>query len=155
MRQVILDHATALQEGAQFPPVTVFDVKGTGLNLADGFHRLEAHKHCKRTEILTDTREGSWLEAFRFAIEYNMKHGYRLNRLEVQKAIRDYLMHEDLSRMSDRDIGRHLGVDNKTVAAQRRLVDTGSLGGAAPRAPAPARGSSLPTERKDDTAARA
>jgi hypothetical protein len=101
-------------------------VPDRGLILAGGFHRLEAYKHHKRSEILTDVREGSWLEAFRFAREYNMRHGYKLTRAEVQKAIRDYLKHPELGVMSDRDIGRHLGVDNKTVAAQRRVLDTGS-----------------------------
>jgi hypothetical protein len=123
---VILDYVRALEEGAHFPPVTAFDVPDRGLILADGFHRLEAYKHHKRSEILTDVREGSWLEAFRFAREYNMRHGYKLTRAEVQKAIRDYLKHPELGVMSDRDIGRHLGVDNKTVAAQRRVLDTGS-----------------------------
>ena len=151
MPNVINDYARALQAGAQFPPVTAFDVVNKGLLLADGFHRLSAHRRIKRTEILAEVREGTWLEAFMFAREHNMRHGYRLNRAEVQNAIRDYLRHEDLQGMSDREIGRRLGVDHKTVAAQRLWLDTASDENSPPQAPA--RASVLPEERAEQTRA--
>jgi hypothetical protein len=151
MRQVILDYARALNEGAQFPPVVVFDVAEKGLILADGFHRLEAHKHLKRREIPAEIRVGTWLQAFRFAREFNMKHGCRLNRIEVQRAIRDYLQNEELAWMSDREIARHLGVDNKTVAAQRRALDLGQQENL-PVKPS-VRGRPLPPDRSEQTRA--
>jgi len=63
----VSEYAEAIQNGAQFPPVTVF-FDGTNFWLADGFHRLLAHKRAGKPEIL-ETREAgtiyTWMHPLR------------------------------------------------------------------------------------------
>ena len=47
---IVDEYADQLTEGATFPPVTVFQ-DGSTTYLADGFHRLEAHRRAGRGEI--------------------------------------------------------------------------------------------------------
>src|SRR5690606_35298949 len=58
----VADYAEAITEGAKFPPVTVFH-DGADYWLADGFHRLFAHKKIGALDIEAEIRQGTKRDA--------------------------------------------------------------------------------------------
>jgi hypothetical protein len=70
------EYLDALIDGAVFPPVTVFR-EGAQHWLADGYHRLHAHKAAGLTEIRAIVAPGTRLDALRFALGANAIHGKR------------------------------------------------------------------------------
>ena len=58
----VTDYAEALTAGAIFPPVVVFS-DGSAFWLADGFHRLKAHREAGLAEIACEVRDGTQRDA--------------------------------------------------------------------------------------------
>ena len=67
---IVDEYADQLTEGATFPPVTVFQ-DGSTTYLADGFHRLEAHRRAGRSEIEAEVQSGTREDALWFALGYS------------------------------------------------------------------------------------
>ncbi|MBC7164843.1 MAG: ParB N-terminal domain-containing protein [Roseovarius sp.] len=123
----VAEYAAALAEGAIFPPVTVFrDAEGRYW-LADGFHRLEAHKLAGRETISADVREGDRREAMLFAAGANSSHGLRRTQEDKREAIAALLNDPEWRRWSDREIAKRTATSNKTVARLRREIAGGGL----------------------------
>ncbi|NCD21328.1 MAG: hypothetical protein EOL90_00090 [Spartobacteria bacterium] len=116
------EYADAMQDGAAFPPVVVFH-DGTQYFLADGFHRVAAAESLDWKEIEADVREGGRLDALWFALSANKAHGARMTRADVRKAIG--LALQEFPERSNRDIGKQIGCDHKTVEAARRVHEAG------------------------------
>lgn len=81
--ETVTEYAYRMQEGATFPPITVF-FDGSEYWLADGFHRYAAHKGVARergdeatAEVAADIRQGTRLDAVRHALSANALHGKR------------------------------------------------------------------------------
>jgi len=81
--ETVAEYAFRMQEGATFPPITVF-FDGAEYWLADGFHRYAASKGLARergdedkAEVPADTRQGTRLDAVRHALSANAHHGKR------------------------------------------------------------------------------
>jgi hypothetical protein len=81
--ETVTEYAYRMQEGATFPPITVF-FDGSEYWLADGFHRYAAHKGVARergdeatAEVPAEIRQGTRLDAVRHALSANAVHGKR------------------------------------------------------------------------------
>lgn len=110
------DYAEAMTNGAKLPPATVF-FDGAEYWLADGFHRFHAHRKIGALNLDADLREGTQKDAMLFSYGANQNHGLRRSTADKQKTIRGMIA--DFGDWSDSKIGRHVGVDHKTVAAHR------------------------------------
>ena len=90
--ETVLEYAEAMKDGATFPPVIVFH-DSTTYWLADGYHRFLATKTLARgrgdeetATISADIRHGSKLDAVRFALSANARHGKRREPGDYAKA---------------------------------------------------------------------
>ena len=123
---VVRTYMTALEEGANFPPITVFDVDGS-LVLSDGWHRVEAHKQIGKDAVEAEIREGDRRDAIWHGIAHNSRHGLRFSTKDKQRALERLLTDEDWSCNSDNALAQVVGVDHKTVAAARNRL-AGAVG---------------------------
>ena len=117
--ETVNDYAADMLDGAAFPPVIVFD-DGADLWLADGFHRVEAGRKIKHTEIMADVRAGTSRDAILYAIGANAAHGLRRTQADKRRAVERLLKDPEWSRWSDRKIAEVAKVDHKTVGTIRR-----------------------------------
>ena len=115
----ISDYADALSGGAVFPPITVY-TDGSRFWLADGFHRLEAHRRAGRTEIAALVHDGDKRAAVLHASGANADHGLRRTQEDKRKAILRLLQDPEWRQWTDREIARRTVTDHKTVAKLRR-----------------------------------
>lgn len=75
----IESYADEMNQGAEFPPITVY-FDGTTHWLADGFHRYLAAKRLGRTTIRAEVSAGGRTDALRHALGANSTNGvYRTN----------------------------------------------------------------------------
>ena len=90
--ETVAEYAHRMHEGAEFPPLIVF-FDGSDHWLADGFHRYAAWKSVTRqsgTEesacVPADIRQGTRLDAVRYALAANAQHGKRREPGDYRKA---------------------------------------------------------------------
>jgi ParB-like chromosome segregation protein Spo0J len=114
----VQNYAEAIESGAQFPPVTVFQDDGT-LWLSDGLHRVEAHKSLGLAEIEADVREGGREAAMLHAAIANVANGKQMSAAEKREAGERLLR---MTNWSDREIARQLAVHNSTVTKWRQSL---------------------------------
>jgi len=84
--ETVKEYAEAMAAGAKFPPVIVFN-DGTNYWLADGFHRLEAWKRNGVNSIKADVKEGSRIDALKFAFGANNSHGLRMSNEDKRQVV--------------------------------------------------------------------
>jgi hypothetical protein len=117
------DYADAIKVGAIFPPLMVF-FDGTVHWLADGFHRLNAHKlafgdqkpvHCR-------IMQGSRRDALRCALGANANHGLRRSAEDKRKSVQTALADDEWSGWSDRELAKLCKVTHPFVGTVRRAL---------------------------------
>jgi hypothetical protein len=118
---VVTDYAEALEHGAELPPVIVFD-DGEYVWLADGFHRLGAHRQAKWPTIRCELHLGSLSDAVLFAAGANGDHGLRRTNQDKRRAATVLLTHPEWSKWSDSQIARHCKVSSNFVGDVRRSI---------------------------------
>ena len=127
----VAEYAEALAGGATFPPITVFH-DGERYFLADGFHRLEAHKVAGLTEVNAEIREGDSRDAKLFAAGANASHGLRRTQADKRNAIIKLLDDPEWRQWSDREIAKYTATDHKTVGKIRRELSGEGVNGEIP-----------------------
>lgn len=115
---IVEEYAQALATGATFPPAVVF-FDGTDYWLADGFHRVHAHKTVDLAEIACDVRQGTRRDAILFSVGANAAHGMRRTNEDKRRAVLTMLGDSEWAAGSDREIAKKCAVDEKTVARYR------------------------------------
>lgn len=104
-----------------WPPLDGVEREGRFVVL-DGRHRLAAAQELELSEIACRYREVSDDEDLRgIAFTLNRQHGKPLT-LKDRRAEAERKLKRD-PRVSDREIGKHCGLDNKTVAAVRAKLE--------------------------------
>lgn len=107
-------HIRLLMEStpAEWPPLTVTPNDAGGYDVVDGFHRLEAAKRLGLQSILciVDPQAG-----YPEAVAANLRHGLPLSLEDRKEAARWW--HEQVPGLSYREIGRRVGLSDKTVKA--------------------------------------
>ena len=112
----VAEYAEVMTEGGSLPPAVVF-FDGAAHHLADGFHRFHANRKIEATSMECDVRTGTLLDAQLYANGANKAHGLQRTTADKRKAVLNML--GLVPDWSDRAIASHVGVDGKTVAAQR------------------------------------
>ena len=118
-QDVVVEYATAMQEGAKFPPVVVFH-DGAEYFLADGFHRYFAAKKAGSPGIKCDVKEGTLRDAILYSFGANHDHGLRRTTADKRKAVIAMLSDIEWQEWSDREIARQCQVSHPFVAAIRK-----------------------------------
>lgn len=119
--QTVADYAEAITEGAKFPPVAVFH-DGADYWLADGFHRLFAHKKIGALDIEAEIRQGTKRDAILHSVGANDTHGLRRSNADKRKAVLTLLEDLEWSKWSDNKIAQACGVNQTTVSNYRRSL---------------------------------
>lgn len=119
------DYANALRNSERLPPVDVmFD--GSVHWLFDGFHRTEAHLRAGLADIPVIIHRGSLEDAQWRSFGANKGHGLRRSNADKERAVRAALRHSTGAGLSNVQIAKHIGVDDKTVARYRAEMETTS-----------------------------
>ena len=121
--EAIEDYAEAMSAGVKFPPVTVF-YDGDSYWLADGFHRVKAAYAAGFDAVLCDIQQGTIEEAQWFSFSANRGNGLRRTTQDKQRAVKAALLHGRGTTLSDTQVARHVGVDQKTVTNWRRQLES-------------------------------
>lgn len=120
-QSTVRDYADALSTEATFPPVTVFH-DGEAYWLADGFHRVHAHKMLDWLEVDADVRQGTRRDAVLFSVGANAVHGLRRTNADKRRAVETLLNDPEWAGWSDREISRRAGVGAPFVATLRPAI---------------------------------
>ena len=82
----VTEYTQALEHGSEFPPVVVFFDDVTYW-LADGFHRVAAHRRAGRTDIRASVRQGQQRDALLYSVGANNEHGLRRSPEDKRRAV--------------------------------------------------------------------
>src|SRR5215831_1533257 len=121
---VIDEYATLYAEvdGTEpLPPIDVFAV-GKQYYVSDGFHRLEAAKAAKRTELVCRVYQGSLQAAMRHGALANLRRGMVYSQQDRQRVLERFLADPEMSQRSNRDLGQLLGLSHVTVGRARQRL---------------------------------
>jgi hypothetical protein len=119
----VRDYAENMKEGAIFPKPVVFN-DGKHYWLADGFHRVAAHKSNGALEVEVDERKGSVRDAKLFAIRANNQHGRNMTAEEKRDNIIMMIKDEEWGKWSDDRIAKEGGVSRITVFRIRKKLES-------------------------------
>jgi hypothetical protein len=122
-RNVVREYAEALKSGTDLGSVVVFH-DGTTHWLADGFHRLEAHRQIGALEVSADVRQGTQRDAILYSVGANQTHGLRRTNADKRRAVTRLLKDEQWSTWTDRRIAEACGVSNNFVTELRAQVSS-------------------------------
>jgi hypothetical protein len=124
---VVREYAAAMQDGAIFPPLTVFQEHPDSPDycLADGFHRLAACREAGLTEISVEVHAGTRRDAVLHAAGANAQHGLRRTNADKRRSVTALLQDEECRQWSNREIARHCGVDRELVSRVRSELSGG------------------------------
>lgn len=122
-KDTVIQYVEDIQNGATFPPVVVF-YDGANYWLADGFHRLAAHKAAKLDEIYVDVQQGTRRDAILHSVGANALHGLRRTNADKRRAVIALLNDDEWSRWSDREIARRCAVSKTFVSNMRPSLAT-------------------------------
>lgn len=128
--QVIEEYATLYSEADgddPLPPIDVF-LEGKKYYVSDGFHRLEAAKRAKRTDLACHVYAGSRQEAMRHGAFANLKRGLAYSHDDRQRILERLLQDPEVTQRTDRALARDLGLSHVTVGrARHRLAAEATL----------------------------
>jgi hypothetical protein len=115
---VVAEYASAIGEGADFPPLVVFSV-GEELWLADGFHRLAAYRAAGVEEVDCLLKRGTQRDAVLWSVGANSTHGLRRSNQDKRNAVSKLLGDAEWVQWSDREIAKRCGVGAPLVGSIR------------------------------------
>lgn len=114
----LIEYTEAMQNGATFPPVTVY-YDGAAYWLADGFHRLHAAQEAGRDTLAADVKQGTRRDAVLYSVGANAAHGLRRTNADKRRAVETLLSDVEWQQWSNQEIARRCAVSPSTVAAVR------------------------------------
>lgn len=95
--EAIDQYAEEMADDKKFDPVTVVEVEGVGLVLAEGFHRVEATKRAGLTSIDANIIKGTLRDVKEHAYGANGAHGVRRTNADKRKNVMKALADPDFS----------------------------------------------------------
>ncbi len=121
----VADMRIALQQDKPLPAVEVI-YDGESYWLWDGFHRTLAHIAEERTTIAANVRQGTLQDAQWESYSVNAGHGLKRSNADKERQVRNALRHPKAQGMSNVQIAKHVGVDDKTVRRYRAEMESTS-----------------------------
>lgn len=120
--ETVKDYAEDMECGDTFPPVVVYyNEPEDSYILADGFHRLAAHRIARpNNQILAEVKEGDLGDAAWEAIGANKTNSLRRTNADKRNAVEQALKHCFSQNFTDRAIAKHVGVSHETVRTIRK-----------------------------------
>ncbi len=115
-----------IENGAVFPPVTVFREQNGKFWLADGFHTVEAHRLAGKRYVSAIVKMGGFPQALEFAAGANDSHGIRRTHADKRKAIRALLESGWISA-SSRSIAKVVNCHHETVEDERSKLQCSGI----------------------------
>lgn len=126
--ETVRDYAEQMRNGlwddARPVCVVFYDEAEDCFWLADGFHRLAAFEECGFQLVKADVRNGTRRDAVLEAARANALHGLPRTTADKRRAIETLLADPEWSQWSNREIARHIHVDDKTVGKIRAEIET-------------------------------
>ncbi len=116
--EVIEDYAGEMLEGANFPPLVVFQ-EGGGYLLADGFHRHLAARQAHVDNFPCEVRQGGLRDAVLFAAGANATHGLQRSNKDKRHAVLKLLRDEEWGQWTDKEIAKRCRVGHQLVGKVR------------------------------------
>ena len=117
----IREYQEAIETSLELPPIVVFH-DSQKYYIADGWHRLEAHKRAGRDRISADIRNGSHRDAFLHALSANATHGLRRSQADKRRAVQMALDDSEIGNGSNREIAKVCMVSHTFVKAVRESL---------------------------------
>jgi uncharacterized ParB-like nuclease family protein len=114
----VTEYTDAVKDGADFPPVLVY-FDGVNYYLADGYHRVFAHKRADKVSINCYVVRGTLRDAILHSAGVNANHGMRRTYADKRKAVMTLLDDFEWSEWSNSEIARRCGVSPTFVAGLR------------------------------------
>ena len=124
----IEQYREAIVDGAELPPVEVFD-DGDDLWLADGFHRWHAHDKAGLAKIKANIRKGSHRDAILHAVGANAVHGLARSNADKRRAVMTLLNDDEWRGNSATWIAETAGVSVPFAAELKKSLLTVNSGG--------------------------
>ena len=121
--QHVEDLIQALTDGATLPAIDVmFD--GTFYWLYDGFHRTAAHERLGHTKIAAIVHQGAQEDAQWESYAANKSHGLKRSNEDKKRQVLAALRHPKAPTLSNRELARHVGVDEGTIRYYRTQLES-------------------------------
>ncbi len=114
--QHVEEYAEAMKNGADFPPITVYN-GGVVNYVADGHLRTLAARLAGKETILAEIRKGSKRDAMLHSVGANATHGIRRSNEDKRKSVKTVLRDPEWSRWSNQEIARRCAVSAPLVAS--------------------------------------
>lgn len=125
--ETVRDYAEQMRNGlwddARPVCVVFYDEAEDCFWLADGFHRLAAFEECGFQLVKADVRNGTRRDAVLEAARANALHGLPRTTADKRRAVETLLADPEWSQWSNREIARHIHVDDKTVGKIRAEIE--------------------------------
>ncbi|NJN99904.1 MAG: hypothetical protein HC875_40260 [Anaerolineales bacterium] len=112
------EYAEMMRAGVEFDPAQGIRDESGQIFVWDGLHRGEAARQAG-IWLWVEVQPGGKQKAEWLALTANQKHGLRRSRADLQRVVRLALLYPQGAGLSDREIARHCGVDNKTIGRIR------------------------------------
>lgn len=118
-REAVESYAEALANGAEFPPVVIFDT-GAHRLLVDGFHRLAATELANIANINAMVLKGTEEQALTYARRYsNRTNGQRLTREDIRQICYAIISDPENHQKPNSVIAEMANVTSHTIAKYR------------------------------------
>jgi hypothetical protein len=113
------DYVAELVECIDALPPPIVLVEGDNFWMADGFHRVYAHRKAGRKVIRCVCRHGTKRQAVKFSLQANSTHGKRRTNEDKRRAVQIALADAEWSKLSNRDIADLCKVTHTLVNKMR------------------------------------
>jgi hypothetical protein len=120
----VQNYAEEMNNGAVFPPVTVFDDGDGSYWLADGFHRVEACKLVGIDAIVCEVKAGGKTEALIFSCGSNAQHGLPRTNADKRRAVLLLLNDDRFAGWSTRQLAEACRVSHTFVSKIQKDLKT-------------------------------
>ena len=117
-KSLIEEYIACYQDGAEFPPLTVF-YDGTDYWLADGFHRAIAADAAGQDKHTCEIHKGDLRAAILHSVGANALHGARRTNADKRHAVETLLADKEWAGWSNRQIARCAQVSEAFVRIVR------------------------------------
>lgn len=123
-RSTVDSYALEMKCGVEFPPITVFRVKGE-LHLGDGAHRILARLKLGETTINAEVRDGATKrDVLAYAVSSAKAFGLRFSNADKRKAATLLLTDSSFKKKSDHFLADMLGVSQPFISKIRAALIT-------------------------------